>query len=194
MSLTTEMRLPSATKEEGHHFTYVGRFRYAITMPVRRGVRVFVTEEAVKGVHDRLIAVARQTEFEVIAYCYLPEKLSIIVGGKEDTSDLRAFLKTLRATTAELTPGAPLWSRHYLERVVRKGEDMKRVAHELYRLPVVAGLAKQPSEYPYQGSLTGLTPEVTSPREGARGKTEKKFRGAPRPRDAEKRGSRPRGH
>ncbi len=191
MGLTTEMRLPSAMKEEGHHFTYVGRYRYSITMPVRKGLRVFVTDEAVRMVHDKLLAAGRESGFEIIAYCFLPEKLSIVVGGKEETSDLRAFLKTLR--TATVTPDTPLWSRHYLERVVRKGEDLRRVVREMYRLPVVAGLVRSPADYPYQGSLTGLTPDATSPRGAARRKREKTFRGAQRQQGGGKRGARPRG-
>lgn len=195
MGLTTEMRLPSATPKEGHHFTYVGKFRYAITLPVHGAKPLFADGDVVRDVLGKLSDYSRTTHFEVIAYCFLPDRLSLVVGGKEDTSDLREFLRAFRgACTLPRAGGAPaiaLWSRRYLERVVRKSEDLRAVVREIYRLPVTAGLSKTPAEYPYQGSFTGLGPGVTSPRGTGPRKTGSRFPAARRRQDGGKRGSRP---
>jgi len=80
----------------------------------------------------------------------------MIVRGKEETSDMKAFLALFRAASSEALRSAlghPLWKKTYMERVLRKTEDSKKVAEEVFQLPVRVGLAASAAEYPFQGSL-----------------------------------------
>ncbi len=192
MGLTTEMKLPSATREEGHHFTYVGRFRYAITLTVRGQKPLFADAGAVRSVLEKLSDSSLANHFEVIAYCFLRDRLMLVVGGKEESSDLRAFLREFRS--ACVLPGGEgsgirMWSRRYLERVVRRGEDLHRVVRDLFRAPVSAGLARFPADYPFQGSFAGFRPEPTSPRGKFPRKTGSRSPAARRPAGGGRRGS-----
>jgi hypothetical protein len=183
MGLVTEMHLPSAGRVDGGGFTYRGDYRYQISLPTRRAV--FTTREPVLAVLDRLGEVSRDHHFEVIAYTFLPDRLVMVVRGKLETSDMRAFLSAFRAASSEaLAPGLsrPLWSRKFLERVVRKHENIRTVVRDLYRLPVLAGLASSPESYSFQGSFTGMTPDVTSPRATPRRQTAKPQRSPRGPR------------
>ncbi len=174
MGLVTEMHLPSEGRGRGGGFSYRGDYRYQISLTTRGAV--FTTREPVLLVLDRLGEVSREHRFEVIAYCFLPDRLVLVVRGKEESSDMRAFLSAFRAASSEaLAPNLsrPLWSRKFLERVVRKHENIRTVVRDIYRLPVLAGLASSPEAYSFQGSFTGMTPEATSPRATPRRRTAK---------------------
>ncbi len=174
MGLVTEMHLPSAGREGGSGFTYRGDYRYQISLPTRGAV--FTSRETILIVLDRLGEVSREHHFEVIAYCFLPDRLVLVVRGKDETSDMRVFLSAFRAASAEALASVlqrPLWSRKFLERVVRKHENIRSVVRDLYRLPVIAGLASSPESYSFQGSFTGMTPETILPRATPRPRTTK---------------------
>ena len=198
MALTTEMHLPSEQKHDGHTFTYTGKFRYMITLATYESKLLFTDEGHVRQVLDRLSTSSRTHHFEVLAYCFLPEKLVIVIGGKEETSDMRAFLADFRASSGEALASTlkhPVWGRRYLERVVRKREDLHMVIREIFRLPVKAGLADSPAKYLFQGSFTGLTPSVTLPRDNPRRQTvtPRRSGGGPRHPGGGKPGARNRG-
>ena len=94
--------------------------------------------------------------FDVYAYCCLPDELILIVRGKEETSDMRTFLRDFRSRSSSLLEpgiGHTLWSRKFLERVLRRDEDSKVVAGAVFQRPVSAGLAAKSEDYPYVGSF-----------------------------------------
>ena len=167
MGLVTEMRLPSAGVHETHVFSYTGKHRYSVTLFTHGSKEVFRNAEPVRAVLEVLGECGRKEAFEITAYCFLPGRLVIIIGGKDEGSDFRSFIRGFRTESSSrvqaIVPGE-LWSRRYQERVVRRGENLRAVVRDLFLLPVRGGLAQAPTAYPYQGSFTGLTPAVTSPR------------------------------
>lgn len=124
MGLVTEMRLPSAAAHDRNVFSYAGKHRYAVTLFTHASRPVFENAELVRTVLDVLGDSGREQMFEITAYCFVPKKLMLIIGGREETSDFRAFIRTFRTGSAarvrELMKGV-LWSRRYQERVVRRG-------------------------------------------------------------------------
>jgi len=167
MGLVTEMRLPSAGDHDRHVFSYAGKHRYSVTLFTHRSKEVFQSPDVVRTVHDVLGECGREEAFEITAYCFLPEKLIIIIGGKEEGSDFRSFIRKFRAGSTlrvqALQPGE-LWSRRFQERVVRRGENLRSVVRELFMVPVRGGLAETPATYRFQGSFAGFEPGATSPR------------------------------
>lgn len=165
MGLVTEMRLPSAAAHDRNVFSYAGKHRYAVTLFTHASRPVFENAELVRTVLDVLGDSGREQMFEITAYCFVPKKLMLIIGGREETSDFRAFIRTFRTGSAarvrELMKGV-LWSRRYQERVVRRGENLRTVVRELFAVPVREGLAQSPVDYQYQGSFVGMTPGATS--------------------------------
>lgn len=185
MPLTTEMHLPSEQKHEGRAFTYTGKFRYMITLPTHDSKPIFTDTAPVLKALECLGASCRMHHFEVIAYCFLPEKLVVVIGGKEETSDMRGFLAAFRTSSVSaLEPliHHPVWSKRYLERIVRRKEDLRAVVRDLYLLPVKAGLAESPTTYSFQGSFAGLTPAAISLPATSRPRTVTPRRSAPVPR------------
>jgi hypothetical protein len=182
MGMVTEMRLREAA-EGGGRFNYRGFHRYLITLPVS-GPEVQLSErDVVFPVLTALREASRVHQFDVVAYCFLPDRLVIVVRGRSEGSDMKKFLEAFRpASTAALAAriAGPLWARKYLERVLRKTENTKVIAEEIFRLPVKAGMANDPSAYPYQGSF--VLPPASPARRPSRPSTHRSSRrpGSPR--------------
>ncbi len=139
-----------------YRFDYIGMHRYYIAMPVAASKKIFSSREIVVATLNVLRDTAMAAHFDVYAYCFLPDQLVLIVRGKKDTSHMKEFVTEFRRQAAlQLEPGLghPLWKKKYLERVLRKTEDSRAVAETVFNMPVKAGLASKPSEYPFQGSF-----------------------------------------
>jgi hypothetical protein len=169
MATTTEMYLPSSAKESGPstRFNYLGMHRYLITLPAFKSVPVFKEREIVLGVLDALREASWNQHFDVYAYTFLPDLLTLIIRGKEEASDMKRFLATFRQTSSErilARLGHPLWKKKYTERVLRRQEDTKAVAREIFQGPVRAGLASSAADYEFQGSfVTNVTKTLSGP-------------------------------
>ena len=168
MGMVTEMHLRESA-EGGGRFNYRGFHRYLITLPASGPTVRLSEKEVVFPVLTALRETGRAHQFDVVAYCFLPDKLVLIIRGRSEESDMKKFLEAFRpASSAALGSrlGGPLWARKYLERVLRKTENTKLIADEIFRLPVKAGMAPDPSAYPYQGSF--VLPPSAPPRRDSR--------------------------
>ncbi len=148
---------------ERYRFDYKGMHRYLITLPVYSTRAVFTKHETVVPVLNTLRDSAFALHFDVYAYCFMPEKLVMIVRGKDTNSHMKDFVANFRQNSAaalERQLGHPLWKRKYLERVLRKSEDSRRIAETMFQMPVTAGLVRSASDYAFRGSF------VVIPKEG----------------------------
>ena len=141
---------------QGHRFDYKGMHRYLITLTTYRSTNVFTEKPLVMQLLDTLRESCWKHHFDVYAYCCLPQQFVMMVRGKTEYADMKAFLASFRARSTEVignSSGHTLWKRTYTERVLRKKEDSKVIASEIYQLPVKAGLVSTPGDFPYQGSF-----------------------------------------
>ncbi|HXX63677.1 MAG TPA: hypothetical protein VEO56_07735 [Bacteroidota bacterium] len=154
MGMVTEMHLRPAGESTGR-FNYRGKHRYLITLLCRPSSGPIAKKEHVEGTLRLLHSCSRSHLFELYAYCFLPDRLVLLIRGMDDTSDMKAFLSDFRASSSAAFRGAhgtELWMRKYQERVLRKTELTRAAAEEIFHLPVKAGLASTPGAYPFQGS------------------------------------------
>jgi len=155
MGMVSEMRLRAAVEEKAR-FNYRGMHRYLITLPVGGGGVTLREKETVLAVLSALRSSCHEHAFEAYAYCFMPDRLVMIVRGKAEDADMKKFILAFRAaSSAALEPrlGRHVWSRRYQERVLRKMELTRAVADQIFRLPVRAGLAPRPDAYEFQGSF-----------------------------------------
>ena len=85
----------------------------------------------------------------------MPDHLHLIVAGREDTSDVRRFIKLAKQYSGyyfKQLYGVQLWQRYGYERVIRDDVELALTIGYLLGNPVTAGLAGHPSKYPYIGS------------------------------------------
>jgi hypothetical protein len=156
MPIPTIINLKSLEQASGERFDYTGKHRYLLTLPVFGTHPVFAEAARTVAVLDKLREACWQYHFDAYAYCFLPTRLVLIARGREDVSRLKDFLRFFRQQSNDRLAeelGRPLWSRKYLERVLRKTELSIDAAREVFMLPVKEGLAATPAEYPLQGSF-----------------------------------------
>jgi len=191
MGTVEVMQLRSASEGKSKGFDYRGMHRYLVTLPTFRGRQVFLDPSRITPVLDALRELARVHEFNVFAYCFLPERLIMQLHGSTPGSDLRKFLPAFRLRAAELLEpllGHALWKRSYLERVLTRSAESAEVARQVFRLPVSAGLARTAESYQYLGSLSEDVEQLLRVRPPRRRFLRTKSR--PRP---ERKGWKPRG-
>ena len=136
-------------------FDYLGCYRYFLTFCTLDRRTTFRDAAAV----DRALAQFRRTtrswSFAILAYCFMPDHVHLLIEGATPAADLRRVAKRLKQGSGQawkFRTGSRLWQEGYYDRVLRPGEDPKAVARYIIENPVRAGLVAHPSQYPYLGS------------------------------------------
>ncbi|HEY3093456.1 MAG TPA: transposase [Vicinamibacterales bacterium] len=138
-------------------FDYTGFYRYFLTICTFGRFPVFVDDTAVALVMVELTRTADDVPFSVIAYCFMPDHLHVLVEGTHPAADFREFVRIFKQRSAfqwRQQHGTVLWQRSYFEHVLREDEAMVGVARYLLENPVRAGIVERPEDYPYLGSMT----------------------------------------
>jgi putative transposase len=144
-------------------FSYVGFHRYSLRFCTNGRRPVFITEAPVTLVLAQILRASTERSFAVIAYCFMPNHLHLLVEGTDAASDLKRFVVSLKQYSGFLYAqrfGTRLWQRYGFERVLRDREPTFVVARYILENPVRAGLAKQVAAYPFVGSLVYTLPQL----------------------------------
>ena len=138
-------------------FDYTGGYRYFLTICTRRRACVFVTREAVDAVVVQLLQSSRDERFAVIAYCFMPDHLHLLVEGTDPGSQLTEFVRLFKQRSSfqwKRAFGSELWQRGYFEHVLRSDESAIDVARYILANPLRAGMVQSVENYPFLGSMT----------------------------------------
>src|ERR1041384_1124545 len=138
--------------------SYLGFNRYFLTFCVRSRARVFVDATIIEAALLQFRKTAALERFSIIAYCFMPDHVHLLVEARDDRSDLKRFAKLAkqRSGAAHALAGqGKLWQEGYYERILRDDEALRDVARYIIANPVRAGLVTSPLEYPYSGSSSG---------------------------------------
>ncbi len=124
-----------------------------------------------------LLSLAGTSLHQVVAYCFMPDHLHLLLQGTSEIADLAPFLKKFKQITGyrfKQAAGGQLWHRSYHDHVLRREEDIAEVAAYIWNNPVRAGLAEICESYPYSGPRgafldrpEGLSLRVSAPRVSA---------------------------
>jgi putative transposase len=101
--------------------------------------------------------------FDVIAYCFMPDHIHLLLEGTHPTADFREFVRIFKQRSSyewKRTYGTMLWQRSYFEHVLRDDEDTISVARYVLENPVRAGLVSYVEDYPYLGSMTAAVRDL----------------------------------
>ena len=94
--------------------------------------------------------------FRVLAYCFMPDHLHLLVQGESDTADLQRFVKGWKQMTGfkyAREYGSRLWQVGFFDYVLRSDDDTNRHAQYILSNPIRAGLTHTIGEYPYAGCV-----------------------------------------
>jgi len=144
-------------------FSYRGYQRYFITITTDFRARVFAHETHANALCLQISPFFAARNFEVIAYCVMPDHLHVLLEGTSDDADLREAVRAWKQRTGydwKTRTGARLWQPGFHDRVLREGDDTSSIVRYILLNPVRAGLAHSPGDYPWLGSLRYSLPEL----------------------------------
>jgi REP element-mobilizing transposase RayT len=101
---------------------YSGKRHYSLTFCTDQRRRVFLGDEAVSLVRTQILRAACETDFDIPAYCFMPDHVHVITRGCDDTSDAKAFTKLAKQYSSyyfQRQHRFRLWQRYGFERVIR---------------------------------------------------------------------------
>jgi putative transposase len=144
-------------------FDYVGLHRYFLTFCCHSQQTRFRDRAAVDLVLSQIRRAARDEQFAILAYCFMPDHLHLLMEALADQSHGLKFIaraKQFSGFSYRKERHQALWQRYGYEHVLRDDEKTRVVARYILENPVRAGLVKSPEEYPFSGSDTHSVQEV----------------------------------
>jgi len=133
-------RLPS--------FDYVGSYAYHVILASNRRVPRFRDGRLGDSCLASLFVSAARYEYEILAYCFMPDHLHLLILGG-DRSQLVRFIQHFKQATAYRYRA--LWQRSFYDHVLRREEDVAAIADYIWANPVVAGLVEEARDYRFSG-------------------------------------------
>ena len=138
-----------------HASAYTGAGRYFLTIHAFPGTRPVASSATVADVVLQLLHIAAAHGYSVLAYCFMPDHLHILVEAVSADADLRRFAKTFKQVTGfahHRATGEQLWQEGYYDRVLRREEHTATVVGYIWANPVRKGLVAEIRDWPYSGS------------------------------------------
>ncbi len=135
-------------------FDYAARFAYSVTICTRDRVPLFADEAAGRDVAECLEDHAKQCGYPLVAYCIMPDHVHILTapGRAREVMPLPRFIRQFKAAVTHRLRdsgiGGSVWQRSFYDHVLRKDEDLERVARYILANPVRKGLRLNPEDYP----------------------------------------------
>jgi len=136
-------------------FSYVGFNQYSLRFCTYERRRLFTASEHVEAAQSQIQRTADIEGFEILAYCFMPDHVHLLIEGRTPAADLRRAVKLMKQRSAyvlRIRFGVRmLWQDGYYERVLRDHEQASVVIRYFYENPVRAGLVERYQDYPYLG-------------------------------------------
>ena len=136
-------------------FDYVGFHRYFLTFCTHNRARLFVTTDAVQVARTQIARASTEQRVSVLAYCYMPDHLHLLVEGQSEDSDCKRFIARAKQYSGfhyQAAFGRRLWQRYGYEHVLRNDQTAVSVARYILETPVRARLVAAVQDYPLSGS------------------------------------------
>ena len=133
-------------------FDYAGPYAYHLILSAYRGLSLLDKPSVVEPCLERLLQASERHGFRVLAYCFMPTHLHLLIVGSED-SRLLPFMKHFKQTSSFDCRGeAPqLWQRSFYDRVLRVEDDLEVAADYIWENPVRAGMVNEREKFPFSG-------------------------------------------
>lgn len=136
-------------------FDYLGCHQYFLTFCTDRRRRCFVTGDEVETVSTQSARAAGEQRVALLAYCYMPDHVHLLVEGEADDSDCLRFIARAKQFSGfhyKARFGQRLWQRYGYEHTLRSEEAAISVARYILENPIRAGLVARVEDYPFAGS------------------------------------------
>jgi putative transposase len=131
---------------------YTGLQQYFLTFCTASRQRVFLDAATVGLVRDQILRSATDFYFAVIAYCFMPDHLHLLVEALRDDADAARFVHQAKQRSAyafSRERGTQLWQPSFYDHILRGTDATLSVVRYILENPVRAGLVGAPQDYPF---------------------------------------------
>ncbi|HIC94612.1 MAG TPA: transposase [Anaerolineae bacterium] len=134
-------------------FDYSRPFIYHAIVGTKGREAIFETLEAVRIAINCLIDQASALNYEVFAFCFMPDHLHLLCQPGEGAPSLDVFIGRFKSLStrslAQAGFGWKIWQRGFYDHILRKEEDLWALARYIADNPVRKGLVEDYKEYPF---------------------------------------------
>src|SRR6266436_6344565 len=127
--------MPSRHPEHLPSFPYVGPHRYHLRFCTDAKRRIFTSDVTVDLARSQILRASQEQHFAVIAYCFTPDHLHLLIEGETETSDCKCFIARAKQYSGHQHATIfkeRLWQRYGFERVLRRDETTAVVARYIF--------------------------------------------------------------
>jgi putative transposase len=137
-------------------FSYLGLHRYFLTFCTHYRAPIFTSAAPVDLVLTQILRAASEARIEVIAYCFMPDHLHLLVRGESEESDCKDFIKRAKQYSGfyySKVHGRKLWQRYGHDHVLRDDEKTEDLVRYILLNPANAGLCERIEDYPFARAI-----------------------------------------
>src|SRR3990172_6792553 len=135
--------------------SYEGPGAFSVTVSTAGRAPLFRKPATVHLCVSALSETASLHHMDVLAYCFMPDHLHLLVQARDDGSFLR-FMKGFKQISGyryRRSAMQPLWQKGYYDHVLRREQNVNQVAEYIPPPPARAGLFVSPDKYPPTGEI-----------------------------------------
>ena len=136
---------------------YIGTQRTFLTFCTFERHSAFTTPEIVEQTLREFLRACTRDDFEIVAYCFMPDHVHLLVGGTTAESDLVRWIgisKQFSAVAYRRSAHKRLWQEGWFDRVVRNSDDVGAIIRYVLENPIRAAIVDEVGKYPFWGSCT----------------------------------------
>jgi REP-associated tyrosine transposase len=104
---------------------------------------------------QQFLRAATRERVDILAYCFMPDHVHLVVQGRTEDSDICKFVSLAKQFSGfryRSETGLLLWQPSCFDRVLRTCDNLTTAIRYLAENPIRAGLAARVNEYPFVGS------------------------------------------
>jgi putative transposase len=133
---------------------YTGRRTYHITLIANTRAELLGDLDFARDCEAVLFDTAAALQFTLLAYCFMPDHLHVLLQGESVKSDLLRFVQRFKQTTGyrfKHDSGDHLWQQSFHDRVLRLDKRRDDIAHYIFDNPLEAELPVESPAYQLRG-------------------------------------------
>ena len=119
---------------------------YFITICVKHGKAIFSNKKLAERSIGYLKENKEKHNYKIYAYCLMPDHLHLLLNPSCSDIPVSKFLQTFKSQTGfwyKNEHGTPLWQRGFYDHIVRRNEDLIKIAQYILDNPIRKGLTER---------------------------------------------------
>jgi putative transposase len=137
-------------------FEYINPFIYFVTICSYEKNKTFVNSDIVSEKLKHLEKSADKHNLKVLAYCFMPDHVHLLIGSNDTEGNLINFIKEFKQKTGyefKKKHEVNLWQKSFYDHILRKEESVIDLVRYIFNNPVRKGLVTEFKKYSFLGSM-----------------------------------------